>query len=219
MLVEQRVEACAARLRGQRKIGLRIAAPVLARGGNEFAKSIGFIFLYFHVQIQGEAILTFVERDIGRLYAVGQADRRRFGHRQALFGTAVERQDQLLGIPVRRQHVGIAVIPDGGAVGRRRRNRDELHIVRGDCFLHFVAGQLGERQARLVRRPEIERKRQLHGAVEVRRQRNLRGGQMCRCLADKGGDFDLCGSFVVDVAIAGGQSRVAHVQDLAVVLE
>ena len=219
MLVEQRIETGGASGGRQGEIGPGVAAPILARGGDELGERVGFVLLHLDLQIQGEAILAFVQRDIGRLHAVGQADRRRFGHRQSLFGAAVERQGQFLDIAVRRKHVGIAVIPERGAVGCRRRHRDQLHIVRGDSFLHFVAGELGERQPRLMRRPKIERKRQLHGAVEVRREGNLRCGQMGGGLADKGDDFYLRGPLVVDVAIAGGERRVPHVQDLAVVRE
>ena len=95
----------------------------------------------------------------------------------------------------------IAVIPDRGAVRRRRRDRHELQIVRGDRFLHLLAGQLGERQARLMRRPQIQRERQLHGALEIRRQRNLGRGKMRCGLADKGRDLDLRAAPVIDIAI------------------
>jgi hypothetical protein len=91
--------------------------------------------------------------------------------------------------------------------------------VRGDRFLHLLSGQRGERQARLIGRPKIEGKRQLHAAVEVRRERNLRRGEVRRGLADESDDLDLCRSAVVEIAVAGGERRVLHVQDLAVILK
>ncbi len=46
MLVEKSVEAGRAGLRRQLKIRLRIAAPILARGGDELGEGIGFTLLY-----------------------------------------------------------------------------------------------------------------------------------------------------------------------------
>jgi len=75
-----------------------------------------FVFLYFHAQIQGEAILTFVQRDIRGLYTVGRrrapprpcSSPVRHGHRAT---------GSILDVAVRRQHVGIAV----DTKGQRRR--------------------------------------------------------------------------------------------------
>ncbi len=154
-----------------------------------------------------------------RRNAVRQLNRGGLGHRETLLRAAIELQGQVLDVAVRREHVRVAVIPDGGAVGSRRRNRHELQIVRRDRLLHLLARQFRQRQARLMRRPKIQRKGQLHGTVEVRRQRNLRGGQVRRCLTDEGGDLDGRAATVIDVAIAGRQRRLFHVQRLAVIAE
>src|ERR1700722_5189821 len=80
VLVEKSVEARRARARRQSQISLRVTAPILTRGSDEFRKGIDLILVHSDIQIQSESKLTFVQRDVGRLYAVWQADPPRFGH-------------------------------------------------------------------------------------------------------------------------------------------
>ena len=111
--------------------------------------------MYLDLQVQREPVLAFVQRNIARNDAIRQGYGGRFRHAETLLCAAIERQGQFFHIAVRREHLRIAVIPDRSAVRRRRRDGHELQIVRGDRFLHLLAGQFGERQARLMRRPQI----------------------------------------------------------------
>ena len=56
MLLEQGIESGFARLRRERQIGLRVASPVLARGGNKLREGIGLVLLDFYIHIQSKAI-------------------------------------------------------------------------------------------------------------------------------------------------------------------
>ena len=52
--VQQRVEAPFARLRGQREVGLRIAAPACARDGGELGEAVGVVLAHVHHHVERE---------------------------------------------------------------------------------------------------------------------------------------------------------------------
>ncbi len=113
----------------------------------------------------------------------------------------------------------IAVIPGCRAIRCRGRRRLGRLTLGHHLLIHFIAGDLREREARLVRRPQVERERQLHDAVEIRRDRQLGQRQVRIGLIDEGRYRDARGACLVPVGVAGRQRRLAQIQHLAVVAE
>ena len=216
---EQRGEALLARSTGQRHIVAGVAAPVLPRRGDVLGEDVGPALLHRGGEVERQLVRAFFQLHAFDREAGRQADRRGFGHRQAVFGAAVQPQRQFLGVAVAGQHAGVARIPHGGAVGRRHRlvvQRLAAGDHRGD---HLVAAHAGDREARLMFRPQPDREGQLHAAIELRRDGELCRRQVVGGLADERGDLDVGRLVRVREAVAGRQRTVVHVQRLRVVGE
>ena len=217
--VEQALEAGRARGRGQRAILLRIATPARARQRDEFGEGVGLSPAHCRGEVQRQPIAAPVYPQLGGLQARGQVDRGRLGHRQALLGVAVQPQRTVAGVAIGGGDVRVAVVPERGTVGRGRRDRFELQVVCRHRLLHFIAAQAGQRETRLMRRPQVQRERQLYLAVELRRDRQPGRGEMRRGLTDQARHLDARGPAMVEVAVARGERALVHIQLLLVVLE
>ena len=217
--VQQRVEALRARLHGQRKIGLRVAAPAFARDGDELGEAVATVLphVHHHVQRESQAVANHARRD--RMHALRQRHGHGFRHRRAVRGAAVEPQRELRGVAVVRQHLGGAGIPQRGAVRRGGRHRFEFQVVLVQLPVHFRIGDAGQREARLVRRPGVQRERQFHATVETWREGELAAGEMRRGLAHQREHLDIGGARAIAVGVARGERAVVHVQRLRVVPE
>ncbi len=90
MAREQALETGVARRCGQLHVGRCIAAPVLPGGGDVFGEGVGLALLHADGEVQRQLVGAFLQARRIDLDAGRQADRRGFGHVQALLGLAVQ---------------------------------------------------------------------------------------------------------------------------------
>ena len=87
---EQRGEALLARGLGQRHVVAGVAAPVLPRRGDVLGEDVGLALLHPGGEVERQLVRAFFQLHAFDREAGRQSDRRRLGHRQAVFGTAIQ---------------------------------------------------------------------------------------------------------------------------------
>ena len=216
---QQRVEAARACGARQREIGGRVAAPAVARQRDVLGEHVGLALAHRHAQVQRQPVRVAAVIRLAGHDVVGPADGHRHRHTRPVRCAAIQRHGVGAGVAAGVQHLHVAVVPQWRAVGGGRRERPDLQVVRRQRLLRHLAVQLRQRQAWLVRRPGVQRERQLRRAVVFRCDRQLRDGEMRIGLAHEAGHRDARVAAVVEIAVARGQHAAAQVQRLAIIAE
>ncbi len=216
---QQTFKSCTARRFRQLEVGARVPAPTLAREGHELAERVGLVLAHLYAEVYGQPVRALVKGYRLGHQARAQSNGRCLSHAQPLLCLAVQPQCHRAGITLARRHMRVAGIPDRCPIGCRGRYRLEALPARRHDFFHLRAAELGERQAGLVRCPEIKSKGELHGAVEIWRDRQPARRQMRSRLIDEGCDLDGRACVSVDVVIVCSERRLVQVQRLLIVLE